>query len=145
MAGVSPPKRGRPKKDEAVVRIRLNKHIYDMWTAKKDSLGLSMKTHSEFAEYLLMSTREGPIQTPSHQGKSKYSLSKSHVIFTVIIYGLFVLCRIFLQFINFVYLILVRHSHVQYTSTPAVEQSRRKATRLFEDSLSTSSLSDVDG
>ncbi|CAB4022596.1 Hypothetical predicted protein [Paramuricea clavata] len=28
MAGASPPKRGRPKKDEAVVRIRLTKHIY---------------------------------------------------------------------------------------------------------------------
>ena len=50
--------------------LRLKKHIYDMWTAKKDSLGFSMKTHSEFAEYLLMSTREGAIQTLSHQGKS---------------------------------------------------------------------------
>lgn len=77
MAGASPPKRGRPKKDEAVVRIRLTKHIYDMWTTKKDSVGFSTKTHSEFAEYLMMNTYEGlSIQTPS-SGKSKYFMVRS--------------------------------------------------------------------
>ena len=65
------------------------------------------------------------------------------MLFLLQLYSLFALCRICLQFINFV--CLVGHSHVQYTSTPAVEQSRRKATRLFEDSLSSiSSQSDVD-
>ncbi|CAB3986593.1 Hypothetical predicted protein [Paramuricea clavata] len=73
MAGASPPKRGRPKKDEAVVRIRLTKHIYDMWTTKKDSAGFVTKTHSKFAEYLMMNTYEGlSIQTPS-------SVHHSHV------------------------------------------------------------------
>ncbi|CAB4018384.1 zinc finger MYM-type 1-like [Paramuricea clavata] len=68
MAGASPPKRGRPKKDEAVMRIRLTKHIYDMWATKKNSVGFSTKTHSEFAEYLMLNTYEGlSIQTPSSE------------------------------------------------------------------------------
>ena len=43
------PKCGRPKLEVPVQRIGLRMDVYDEWLAKKDSVGFSEKTHSEFA------------------------------------------------------------------------------------------------
>ena len=78
MAGASPAKRGRPKINKGIVRIRLREDIYDMWITRKDSLGFSVKTHSEFAEYLMLHVcEESALSTQSHlqtpsSGKSKF-------------------------------------------------------------------------
>jgi hypothetical protein len=53
-SGVSPPKRGRPRNEVGITRIKLKKDVFEMWLSRKDSLGFSKKTHSEFAMYLLL-------------------------------------------------------------------------------------------
>ena len=53
-AGVSAPKRGRPRDDIGFVRIKLKRDVYDIWNSRKESVELSNKTHSDFARYLLL-------------------------------------------------------------------------------------------
>jgi hypothetical protein len=53
-SGASPPKRGRPRNEEGITRIKLKKDVFQCWLARKNSLGFSTKTHSEFAMYLLL-------------------------------------------------------------------------------------------
>ena len=45
------PKRGRPS--VKTVHIRLRIEVFQKWTKKKEDMGYSNKTHSEFAEMLL--------------------------------------------------------------------------------------------
>ena len=54
----SPPKRGRPKNEVGFVRIKLKKDVHEIWHARKESMGFSSKTHSEFAQYLLLNFSE---------------------------------------------------------------------------------------
>lgn len=44
---------GRPKRTEALKRIYLRQSVHEQWSSKKDSLGYSELTDSEFAEVLL--------------------------------------------------------------------------------------------
>ena len=53
-SGVSPPKRGRPKNEVGIARIKLRKDVFETWVGRKNSLGFATKTHSEFAMYLLL-------------------------------------------------------------------------------------------
>ena len=45
------PKRGRPSVKTAHIRLRIE--VFQEWTKKKEDMGYSNKTHSEFAEMLL--------------------------------------------------------------------------------------------
>ena len=44
---------GRPKRPEALKKIYLRQSVHEQWRSKKDSLGYSKLTDSEFAEVLL--------------------------------------------------------------------------------------------
>jgi hypothetical protein len=48
-----PPKRGRPKLGISIKQIGLQAQVYDEWIIKKNSLGFSEKSNSDFANYLL--------------------------------------------------------------------------------------------
>jgi hypothetical protein len=52
--GASPPKLGRPRDDVGIVRIKMKKDVYEMWIARKNSVGFSTKSHSDFARHLLL-------------------------------------------------------------------------------------------
>ncbi|CAB4040952.1 Hypothetical predicted protein, partial [Paramuricea clavata] len=58
-----PPKRGRPKLGIAIKRIGLQAQVYDEWIIKKNSLGFSEKSNSDFANYLLRISDEQRGQT----------------------------------------------------------------------------------
>ena len=79
-SGVSPPKRGRPRNEVGITRIKLKKDVFETWLLRKDSLGFSKKTHSEFAMYLLLNFCEEErgesnfIPTPTN-GKHKTLLT----------------------------------------------------------------------
>ena len=47
------PKRGRPNYDAEAKRLRLKPEVFDRWVQKKETLGYSDKSNSEFAEFLL--------------------------------------------------------------------------------------------
>jgi len=64
-AGVSAPKRGRPRDDVGFVRIKLKRDVYDIWNSRKASVGFSNKTHSDFARHLLLNFCENEAE-PSH-------------------------------------------------------------------------------
>jgi hypothetical protein len=65
----SSPKRGRPKDEIGFVRIKLKKDVHEMWLARKESMGFSSKTHSDFARHLLLNFSEDqpkqPVESPS--------------------------------------------------------------------------------
>lgn len=44
---------GRPKRPEALKKIYLRQSVHQQWRSKKDSLGYSKLSDSEFAEVLL--------------------------------------------------------------------------------------------
>ena len=52
--GPSPPKCGRPRHDIGFIQIKLKSDVHGMWNARKDSMGLSGKTHTDFARHLLI-------------------------------------------------------------------------------------------
>ena len=58
-----PPKRGRPKLGIAIKRIGLQAQVYDEWIIKKNSLGFSDKSNSDFVVYLLRISDEQRGQT----------------------------------------------------------------------------------
>ena len=75
----SPPKRGRPKDEIGFVRIKLKKDVYEIWHARKESMGFSSKTHSDFARHLLLNFSEdqlSPRLSPSvespYRGKRSF-------------------------------------------------------------------------
>ena len=47
------PKRGRPNYDAEAKRIRLRPEVFNLWREKKNNLGYSEKSDSQFAEFLL--------------------------------------------------------------------------------------------
>ena len=47
----SPPKRVRPSVKTAHIRLRMD--VFQEWNIKKEQMGYSSKTHSEFAQMLL--------------------------------------------------------------------------------------------
>ena len=47
------PARGRPRRTEAVKRVKLRKSTFLLWNQRKESLGLKGVSNSEFAEMLL--------------------------------------------------------------------------------------------
>ena len=51
----SPPKRGRPPKNEKNKTILLRESTFNLWNLKKIDLGFQGNTNSEFAEFLLHS------------------------------------------------------------------------------------------
>ena len=56
-SGVFHPKRGRPRNEVGITRIKLKKDVFDTWLSRKDSLGFS-RTHSELAMCLLLNLCE---------------------------------------------------------------------------------------
>ena len=50
---MQPKARGRPRRKEDLVRVWLRKSVYSLWKEKKDHVGFSKNTNSEFAGYLL--------------------------------------------------------------------------------------------
>ena len=57
--GASLPKRGRPSVyGGKTTRIRLATDVFHQWNIRKDEMGYSNKTHSEFAEILLQKSME---------------------------------------------------------------------------------------
>lgn len=57
--GASLPKRGRPSVyGGKTTRIRLTREVFHEWTLKKEQMGYSNKTHSEFANILLQKVEE---------------------------------------------------------------------------------------
>ena len=64
-AGISAPKRGRPRDDIGLVCIKLKRDVYNIWNSRKELVGLSNKTHSDFARYLLLNFCENETE-PSH-------------------------------------------------------------------------------
>ena len=56
VAVASPPKRGRPSVKTAHIRLRMD--VFKDWNMKKERMGYSNKTHSEFAEILLQNCQE---------------------------------------------------------------------------------------
>ena len=67
-AMASPPKRGRPKDEIGFVCINLKKDVHEIWLARKESMGFSPKTHSDFARNLLLNFSE---DQPKQSGVSK--------------------------------------------------------------------------
>ena len=51
----SPPKRGRPPRNEKNKTILLRQSTFNLWNQKKIDLGFQGNTNSEFAEFLLHS------------------------------------------------------------------------------------------
>lgn len=51
----SPPKRGRPPRNEKNKTILLRESTFNLWNQKKIDLGFQGNTNSEFAEFLLHS------------------------------------------------------------------------------------------
>ena len=47
------PVRGRPRRTEAVKRVKLRQSTFLLWNERKESLGLKGVSNSEFAEILL--------------------------------------------------------------------------------------------
>lgn len=52
------PKRGRPKLGIQIKRIGLQAPVYDEWIRRKETLGFSGKSNSDFAKYLLRTSEE---------------------------------------------------------------------------------------
>ena len=52
----SPPKRGRPSVKTAHIRLRID--VFQEWNIKKERMGYSSKTHSDFAQMLLHNCKE---------------------------------------------------------------------------------------
>ena len=72
------PRKGRPKREEKIVKVWLRQSIFRLWKEKKEQLGFSKKTNSQFAEYLLCrcdSSEGAPSGPPS--GKSNETIQKS--------------------------------------------------------------------
>ena len=75
------PARGRPRRTEAVKRVKLRQSTFLLWNQRKESLGLKGVSNSEFAEMLLhqnvgrigSETREplGSTSTPRQGEKCK--------------------------------------------------------------------------
>jgi hypothetical protein len=62
--GASLPKRGRPSVyGGKTTRIRLATDVFHQWNIRKDEMGYSNKTHSEFAEILLQKSMEIAVAT----------------------------------------------------------------------------------
>ena len=59
--GASAPKRGRPSVKTAHIRLRME--VFQEWNTKKEQMGYSNKTHSEFAEILLQSCVKRSVAT----------------------------------------------------------------------------------
>ena len=55
LASVSAPKCGTPRNHIGFVCIKWKRDVYDIWNSRKESVGLSNKTHSDFARYLYFS------------------------------------------------------------------------------------------
>ena len=71
--GASPPKCGRPRDEIGFVRIKLKKDIHEMWITRKDSIGFSTKTHSDFPRHLLLNfCDDKPLQSMESPGDGKY-------------------------------------------------------------------------
>ncbi len=80
-AGPSLPKCGRPRNEEGITRIKLRKDVYQIWLARKDSLGFSTKAHSEFAMHLLLNFTEDEYESNSSSpGVGKWKLRYFHFI-----------------------------------------------------------------
>ena len=47
------PSKGRPRRTEAVKRLKLRESTFILWNQRKEALGLRRLTNSEFAEMLL--------------------------------------------------------------------------------------------
>lgn len=71
-SGVSHAKRGRPRSDLGVTRIKLKKDVFETWLSRKDSLGFTKKTHSEFAMYMLLNFCE------EERGEKNFTLSPAN-------------------------------------------------------------------
>jgi hypothetical protein len=89
-AGPSLPKHGRPRNEEGITRIKLRKDVYQIWLARKDSLGFSTKTHSEFAMHLLLNITEDEYESNlSSPGVGKWKLKHIFILLPM-------LCVVFL-------------------------------------------------
>jgi hypothetical protein len=76
--GTSLPKRRRPRDEIGFVHIKLKKDVQEMWITRKDSIAFSTKTHSDFAQHLLLNFCEDePLQSP---GDGKYYIFVINVI-----------------------------------------------------------------
>ena len=53
VTSASRPARGRPRRTEAVKRVKLRQSTFLLWNERKESLGLKGISNSEFAEMLL--------------------------------------------------------------------------------------------
>ena len=81
-SGVSPPKRGRPKNEVGITRIKLKKDVFETWVCRKNSLCFATKTHSEFAMHLLLNFYQEErdfIQSPVY-GKPIFYLLRSQFL-----------------------------------------------------------------